>query len=119
MNEANRIPAEGPANPSDRVRLARAARAAALRVPGVVATDTGPMGLHLTSADGERLEGIICAATNDGGYDISVRLTVALVPLPDLSAAVAAAIERAAGRVEVPCSSISVHFADVVDLVPR
>jgi len=117
MIEANQTPAEGPARPSDRVRLTRAARDAALRVPGVVATDTGPMGLYLTTAGVERLEGIICAATNDGGYDISVRLIADLVPLPALSGAVAAAIERAAEWVGVPCSSVSVHFADVLDAV--
>jgi hypothetical protein len=99
------------------VRLTRAAREAALRVPGVLATDTGPMGLYLTMAGGERLEGIVCAAANNGGYDISVRLIAGLVPLPTLSGAVAAAIERAAARVGVPCSSVSVHFADVLEAV--
>jgi hypothetical protein len=114
MYDANQIPAEGPARPSDRVRLTREARAAALRVPGVVGTDTGPTGLYLTSAGGERLEGIICAATKDGGYDISVRLVAGLVSLPDLSEHVTAAIGRAAVRIGVPCRSVSVHFADVL-----
>jgi hypothetical protein len=114
MIEANQIPAEGPARPSDRVRLTRAARDAALRVPGVVATDTGPMGLYLTMAGGERLEGIICAAATDGGYDISVRVIAGLVSLPDLSEQITAAIARAAGRVGVSCSSVSIHFADLL-----
>jgi hypothetical protein len=116
MNEANAIPAEGPQRPSDRVRLTRAARDAALQVPGVVGTDTGPTGVYLTAAAGERFEGIICAAADDGGYDISVRLIAGLVSLPDLSERIAAAISRAALRVGVPCSSISIHFADL--LVP-
>jgi hypothetical protein len=114
MTEANQIPAEGPARPSDRVRLTRAARDAALRVPGVVATDTGPMGLYLTMAGGERLEGIICAAATDGGYDISVRVIAGLVSLPDLSEQITAAITRAAGRLGVSCSSVSIHFADLL-----
>lgn len=85
-----------------------------LGVPGVIKTDTGPAGLHMTTAGDERLEGIICAADIDGGYDISVRLIAGLVPLPDLSDRVTAAIYRAAVRVGVPCSSVAVHFADVV-----
>ena len=67
----------------------------------------------MTTARNERLEGIICAANNDGGYDISVRLIAGLVSLPDLSDRVTAAINRAAVRVGVPCSSVAVHFAEV------
>jgi hypothetical protein len=114
--ESQLNPAEGPSGPSARVRLTRAAREAALRVPGVASTDTGPMGLYVTAADGERLEGIICAASNDGGYDISVRLIAGVVSLPELSERITAAITRAAARVDVPCSSVSIHFADL--LVP-
>jgi hypothetical protein len=106
---------EEPVGASDRLRLARAARAAMLAVPGVITTDTGPAGLHATTARDERLEGIICAATSDGGYDISVRLIAGLVPLPDLSDRVTAAINRAAVRVGVPCSGVAVHFADVLE----
>jgi hypothetical protein len=106
---------EEPVHSSDRLRLARAARAATLAVAGVVATDAGPAGLHATTARDERLEGIICAANRDGGYDISVRLIAGMVPLPDLSDRVTAAIHRAAVRVGVPCSAIAVHFADVVE----
>ena len=114
MHEAHLTPAEGPTGPSDRVRLTKAAREATLRVPGVVATDTGPMGLYVTVAGGERLEGIICAASSDGGYDVSVRVIVALVSLPDLSEQITAAIMRAADRIGVPCSSVSIHFADLL-----
>ncbi len=114
MHAAHLSPSEGPSGPSDRARLTKAAREAALRVPGVVATDTGPTGLYVTVAGGERLEGIICAAANDGGYDISVRLIAGLVPLPALSAQITVAVQRAADRVRVPCSSVSIHFADLV-----
>jgi hypothetical protein len=114
MHESQLNPAEGPSGPSDRVRLTRAAREATLRVPGVVATDTGPMGLYVTVAGGERAEGIICAASNRGGYDVSVRVIAGLVSLPDLSDQITAAITRAAARVGVSCSSVSVHFADLL-----
>ncbi len=114
MHEAHLIPAEGPSGPSDRVRLTKAARDATLRVPGVVATDTGRMGLYVTVAGGERLEGIICAAATGGGYDISVRVIAAVVSLPDLSERITAAITRAARRVGVPCSTVSIHFADLL-----
>ncbi len=113
MHEANFHPSEGPAGPSDRMRLTRAARDATLRVPGVRATDPGAVGLYVTAAGGEQFEGIICAAANDGGYDISVRLIADLVPLPDLSERIADAVARAAARVGVPCSSVSVHFSDL------
>ncbi len=106
---------EAPVGASDRIRLARAARAAMLGVPGVIATDSGATGLHVTTAGGERLEGIICAATSDGGYDISVRVIAGLVALPDLAERIIAAIDRAATRVGVPCSGVAVHFADVVE----
>lgn len=113
MHEASQHPSEGPAGPSERMRLIRAARDAMLQVPGVFATDTGPVGLYMTAVAGERFEGIICAAANDGGYDISVRLIAGLVPLPDLSERIAAAVGRAAARVGVSCSSVSVHFSDL------
>jgi hypothetical protein len=105
---------KAPVGVSDRLRLARAARTATLAVPGIIGTDTGPMGTYVTVAGGERLEGIICAAANDGGHDVSVRLIAALVPLPQLSVQVTAAIEHAATRIRVPCSGVAVHFADVV-----
>jgi hypothetical protein len=106
---------EEPVGASDRLRLARVARAAMLGVPGVLTTDAGPAGLHVTAARDERLEGIICAATSDGGYDISVRLIAGLVPLPDLSDRVTAAMNCAAERVGVPCGAVAVYFADVVE----
>jgi hypothetical protein len=86
-----------------------------LGVPDVISTDAGPAGLHVTSGSGEPLEGIVCAATSDGGYVVSVRLIAGLVALPDLSERITAAINRAAARVGVPCSGVAVHFVDVVE----
>jgi hypothetical protein len=106
---------EAPIGVSDRLRLARAARVAMLGVPGVIGTNAGPTGLHVTTARGDRVEGIICAATSDGGYDISVRVIAGLVALPDLSERIAGAIRLVASRIGVPCSSVAVYFADVVE----
>lgn len=116
MNDSTAISrSEAPVGVSDRLRLARAARAAMLGVPGVIGTDSGPTGLHVTPARGERLEGIICAATRDGDYDVSVRVIAGLVAWPDLAKRITAAIQRAAMRIGVPCSGVGVHFADVVE----
>ncbi len=100
---------------SDRVRLARAARDAALRVPGVVGTDAGPLGAFLTAAgDGERLEGVVCIASSSGAYDVSLRLSCGLVPLQPLSERVRAAVGLAAARTGVELASVSVHFASLL-----
>ena len=113
MPDVSSIPAGGSPGPSDRVRLARVARAATLGVAGVVTTDSGPGGLYVTASGTERLDGIVCVAAHDGGYDIAVRLVAGLVPLPDLSERISAAIARAAATVGVPCSSITVHFSAI------
>lgn len=97
-----------------RARLARAVRTAALSVPGVVDTDSGPSGIYCTETGGERFEGIICAANGDGGYEVSVRLITELVPLGELSERVVVAIEQAASVVSVRCSRIDVRFCDVL-----
>ena len=100
---------------SERLRLARLARDAALSVSGVVATDPGPTGLVVTVAGGQRLEGVLCAATKDGGYDITLRLICRLVPLPALSEQVKAAVRRAADAAGLPVETVSVHVAELID----
>lgn len=118
MQEETGIRRSGePVGSSDRLRLARAALEATLRVPGVVGTDAGPAGLHVTTNHGERLEGIICAAASDGGYDISLRLIAGLVALPALSDRITSAVRRAATSIGVLCDNVTVHVADVVDVV--
>ena len=82
---------------SERVRLARAARQAALTVRGVRAMDAGPAGTFVTGAgDGERLEGVTCIAAPGGGYEVSLRLVVGLVALEPLAQRVRAAVVRVA-----------------------
>lgn len=98
--------------PSERFRLARLAREASLRVPGVLATDTGPMGLFITVGGGQRLEGVVCVAA-EGGYEVSLRLVCALVPLPQLGEQVTAAVTSSAARAGIPLESVSVHVAAV------
>ncbi len=96
---------------SERFRLARLARDAALRVPGVIGTDIGPMGSFITAGGGERLEGVICAATRDGGYEVSLRLVCALVPLPALGELVKHAVTRSASLAGIPLDRVDVHVA--------
>jgi hypothetical protein len=99
---------------SDRVRLARAARQAALTVRGVRGVDAGPVGLFFTGAgDGERLEGVTCIAAPEGGYEVSLRLVAGLVALYPLGERVRAAVVRVASFAGIRLASVSVHFADV------
>jgi len=94
---------------SERLRLARLARQAARRVPGVVRTDPGPMGRFVTVGGGERLEGVVCAAAKGGGYDVSLRLVCDLVPLLALGEQVRAAVQRAARVSGIALESVGVH----------
>jgi hypothetical protein len=116
MNEPSIVgPQFPPRAGSERLRLARLAREAALRVPGVVATDTGPMGLFITVGEGQRLEGVVCVAAPGDGYELSLRLVCGLVSLPALGQRVQAAVLAAGARVEIPVASVSVHIAEIVD----
>ncbi len=108
---SNVVPGLPPAAESERFRLARLARDTALRVPGVVGTDTGSMGLFVTVGGGERLEGVICAATKDGGYEVSLRLVCELVPLLALGERVKAALRQTARATGIALESVSVHVA--------
>lgn len=104
---------------SERFRLARLAREAALRVPGVTGTDLGPMGLFVTVGGGERLEGVICAATRDGGYEVSLGLVCQLVPLLTLGEQVKAAVTRTANLAGIRLESVSVNVADLAETGDR
>ncbi len=99
---------------SERLGLARAARTAALLVPGVRGAEAGRSGTFMTeTADGERLVGVSCAAAPAGGYDVSLRLVCGLVALHPLGDAVRAAVTGAAGAGGIEVRSVSVHFADL------
>ncbi|MGI8713709.1 MAG: hypothetical protein ACR2NR_11105 [Solirubrobacteraceae bacterium] len=107
----NALPGFTPPAGSERFRLARLAREASLRVPGVVDSDTGPMGLFITVGEGERLEGVICAATRDGGYEVSLRLVCELVPLLALGEQVKGAVTRSAALAGIALDRVDVHVA--------
>jgi hypothetical protein len=103
---------------SNRVRLARAALAAALDMPGVRRGDPGRTGVHATGVPGgERLDGVLCTAAPGQGYTVSLQLVCEPVPLRPLGKRIqtavmaAAAKERLAGAV----ASVDVRFNDLAD----
>ncbi len=106
----NPVPAPGAVG-SERVRLARLARAAALRVPGVLGTDSGPGNLFVTVGGGERLEGVVCAAAKEGGYEVALRLVCGMVALPQLGERVKAAVSKAAATSPTQLTSVNVTVA--------
>lgn len=107
------MPAVGPAAESERMVLARHARAAALGVPGVVdTTSVGPPAI--VTVDGlARVEGVSCLAA-PGGYDLALALICEMVPLPALGAAVEAAVREAAAADGIPVGEVNVHVAGLV-----
>lgn len=99
---------------SERVRLARAARQAALTVRGVRAMDAGPAGTFVTGAgDGERLVGVTCIAAPEGAYEVSLSLVVGLVALEPLARRIRAAVIRVATYAGIGLADVSIHFADL------
>lgn len=115
MNEV-----EEPAPPgSERVRLARLARDVALATPGVLATDAGPAGLAVTVGGGARIAGVLCASAPGAGYDVTLRLVCALVPLRPLGDAVRAAVTSAARTAELTIHAVSIQIVGVEDSAAR
>jgi hypothetical protein len=101
------------------MRLARLSRDAALNVPGVAATVSGPTGLFVTAGDQQRVEGVRCTAANgSGAYDVSLRLCCELVPLLALGEAVRISIRRTATAAGIALAQVSVLIADVVEPEP-
>ena len=116
MTAAGERPPATPTAPgSPRVRLARLAGDAALRVPGVAATDSGPTGLYVTVGGGQRVQGVRCVAAGSGDYEVSLRLCCELVPLPALGEAVRASVTRAATAAGIAVGEVNVLIADVVE----
>ncbi len=70
------------------------------------------MGLFITVGGGQRLEGVVCVAAK-GGYEVSLRLVCALVPLPQLGEQVTAAVTSSAAEAGISLVSVSVHVAAV------
>ncbi len=101
------------ADGSERARLARLARAAALGIPGVVGTHPGSTGLCFTASGGERVEGVTCVAVSTGGYEVSLCLVCGLVALRVLGDQVSAAVRRDASIAGIAVDAIHVHVVDV------
>lgn len=114
MSQAVPPPAPGPASGSERMRLARSALSAALGVPGVVRADAGTAGRFITAGGGERVEGVLCVAAPEGGYELSLRLVCHLVSLPTLGQRVQRAVQATGRRLGATIVSVSVHVADVL-----
>ncbi len=120
MNQSSSLSPELPgAGGSERIRLARAARAAALAVPGVVRTDAGAAGLLVTVGDGERIEGVRAVAAQGGGYELSLELVCQMVPLLDLARQVKSAVARAAVTAGISIDDVNVTFCDIATPEPR
>jgi hypothetical protein len=84
-------------------------------VPGVLDTDSGPSGLHVTRADGQSLDGVRCVATGHGGYEVSLRLICGLVPLIGLATTVRSRVTAAATQAALPIDNVHVHVAGVAE----
>ncbi len=104
---------------SERFRLARLVRAAALGIPGVAGTDLGPSGLCVTSERGQRLEGVLCVAAGGGGYDVTLRLICGLVPLEALAEQVRQRVRSAAAGGGPELRRVDVQIADVLEWTVR
>jgi hypothetical protein len=99
---------------SERFRLARLARVAALGVPGVVAPDAGPVGGFVTVSGGRRLEGVTCMAAGGGGYEVSLNLVCRMVPLAVLGERVQRAVEAAGASAGIPVACVGVRIAQIL-----
>lgn len=101
---------------SERVRLARAALAAALATPGVAGGRSGPSGLRTTGDVPVPLIGIGVTAAPGGTYEIVLCLAAELVPLGALADRVRVRVAEAAGTAGLAdlVRSVDVEFVDVV-----
>src|SRR5512142_2653828 len=108
-------PAGGSPAVSERVRLARAALDAALRDPGVVRGDTGPLGVVRTRDGAGALAGVTVAAEAGGRYSVDLHLVARLVPLRPLADGVTERVRVAASRAGLAAvlGTVSVYIDDV------
>ena len=105
------------AGQSVRVRVARAALQAALEVPGVLGSDSGPSGRRVTAdpASGP-LIGVLATAQSDGLYAADLSLVADMVPLPALAEEVRARVRRRVDGEELGdvLGVVNVEFACVL-----
>lgn len=105
------------AGQSVRVRVARAALQAALEVPGVLGSDSGPSGRRVTAdpASGP-LIGVLASAQSDGRYAADLSLVADMVPLLALAAEVRARVRKRVDGEQLGdvLGAVNVEFASVV-----
>ena len=100
--------------PSARVRLAQLAHDAALLLDGVRSLDTGTAGTFLTAGGGARVPGVVATVAPEGGYDVSLRLVCALVPLPALTDRVRDAVHIIAAEAGLAVQTVTILVTDVL-----
>src|SRR6185312_10576063 len=102
---------------SVRVRVARAALQAALAMPGVLGSDSGPSRGRVTAdpASGP-LVGVLVTAQSDGRYAVDLSLVADMVPLPALAEEVRARVRRRLDDEELGdvLGVVNVEFARIV-----
>lgn len=114
MSVGSTTPSGGvPETVSPRLRLARLARDTALAVPGVVRMDAGPDGVFTVVSGRERVDGVLCVATAEDGFDLSLRLVCGLVPLPALGERVRATVRARAAAAGLEAVSVAVHVSEI------
>jgi hypothetical protein len=94
------------------------ARDVAMRTRGVVRTDVGPGGLFVSVGDGQRVDGVTCVASTDGGYEISLRLVCALMPLEPIAEQVRTVVGAKAAMAGIQVTRVDVQVVDVAGPVP-
>lgn len=115
------IPLLGQVPESERVRLARAALDAALEIPGVAGSTTGPLGAYVTGVGSARLPGVLAVAGAGGRYEVTLWLIGRPVDLVALADAVRDGVHRAAeeaglldrlGPIDVRWADLATDLAD-------
>ena len=102
---------------SARVRVGRAALQAALEVPGVLGSDSGPSGARVTADPvSGGLIGVLATAQSDGRYAVDLSLVAEMVPLPALAEKVRAHVRKRVDREQLGTvlGAVNVEFASVV-----
>jgi len=102
--------------PSDRVRLARAALEACLRLDGVADGHPGRTRMRFTMNGTERMVGIV-ASPADGRFDLSLHLVAHPVPLHPLATDIRRAVGVAAASesLEDRLGAVDVTFEDLAE----
>jgi hypothetical protein len=102
---------------SVRVRVARAALQAALAMPGVLGSDSGPSRGRVTAdPDSGPLIGVLVTAQSDGRYAVDLSLVADMVPLPALAEEVRARVRKRVDGEQLGdvLGAVNMEFAYVV-----